>query len=389
MSVLVLAGFAAWLAVAAVACYAVYRYQDGLGRAVVLPRTPQVAIILPIRGTPPPGLWPALVAQDYDRWRIVFAVESTADPAYGALSALIGERGEIVVAGAALDTGQKVHNQLAALKRLCAGDEVVVFADADILPRPDWLSRLVMPLLEPGIDAVSGYRWLVPADGRLATHFVCLANAQIATVPRLRRVNLAWGGSMALRRETLEALDLERWWRGSLDDDIQLTRALWARGLKVNAPRELLVPSPAAYGWREAIAFGRRQYLLVRTYAPAHWLGAALATALPLAGWAIALPLALGGDPLALGVILAANLLDQCRASFRGRVPQKLWGEMWPARLRRLDRWATPAWLLFHACLIWSTLAGGKIRWAGRTYQLDGPQRVTILAAPPARDRDA
>src|SRR4051812_32591654 len=167
-----LAALAAWLAVAAVACYAVYRYQDGLGRAVVLPRTPHVAIVMPVRGTPPAGLWPALAAQDYANWRIILAVESTDDPAYGALTALIGEKGDVVVAGAARDTGQKVHNQLAALKRLRAGDEIVVFADADILPRPDWLSRLVMPLLEPGIDAVSGYRWLVPADRRLATLFV-------------------------------------------------------------------------------------------------------------------------------------------------------------------------------------------------------------------------
>src|SRR5262245_55657376 len=154
MSAFLLAGLAAWLTVAAIACYAVYRYQDELGRPVVLPRTPRVAIVLPLRGAPPglAALWAALRAQDYTNWRIIFAVESTADPAHDALRALVGGEGEVVVAGAAIDTGQKVHNQLAAIRRLRADDEIVVFADADIRPRADWLARLVMPLLEPGID---------------------------------------------------------------------------------------------------------------------------------------------------------------------------------------------------------------------------------------------
>jgi glutathione S-transferase len=60
------------------------------------------------------------------------------------------------------------------------------------------------------------------------------------------------------------------------------------------AARDALVPSPVSYNWKDAISFGRRQYLFIRIHTPWHWaLGAAITT-LPLAGWAVALPLAIG-----------------------------------------------------------------------------------------------
>ncbi len=135
------------------------------------------------------------------------------------------------------------------------------------------------------------------------------------------------------------------------------------------------------------MGFARRQYLFVRLYTPKLWALAAAATSLPLIGWAVALPLALGGDPAAIAVILGANLLDQWRASLRRRVVRTLWGEAGLARLRRvlwLDRFATPLWLAFHAAIIWSTLFGRTIRWADRVYRIEGRQRLRLLAEPPA-----
>ena len=48
-------------------------------------------------------------------------------------------------------------------------------------------------------------------------------------------------------------------------------------------------------------------------------------------------------------------------------------------RMAWLDRWGTPAYLAFHAIIIWSTLFGRTITWAGRTYQLDASNRVTHI----------
>jgi hypothetical protein len=382
---------ACWLFVAGLACYGVYRYQDQLGKPVRVTDGIGAVVIIPVRGLPRhlSLLWHGLCAQQFRHWRLIFVVESTRDPAHAALSALLTMPGappaELIIAGAASDTGQKVHNLLSALRRLRAEDRIVVFADADIVPPSDWLSRIVEGLASPEVAALSGYRWLVPDRDNLATRLVCAANASIATLPRLRQLNHAWGGTMALKRETLDGLDIECVWRGSVSDDLPLTTALKARGEDIVGPRELLLPTPVAYDWRGACDFARRQYLVLKIYAPALWALAAAGTTVPLLGWGAALPLALRGDPKAIAVILVANALDQARAALRRRVVVTLWGREGLEQMRgvlALDRWATPLVLAFHAAVIWSTLIGRTIEWADRIYLIETRQRLRVLRSP-------
>lgn len=345
---------------------------------------PTTVIIIPVRGVPAHlnDFWRGICSQKFGPFRIAFAVESVSDTAYAALQALTGgPEKEIVVAGSAVDRGQKVHNQLAALRTLRPSNSVVVLADADIVPGENWLVGLVTPLFDPEIEVVSGYRWMAPVDERWSTAFVCVANASIASLLRLRPLNLAWGGSTALRRRTLDELALESCWKRAVLDDLPLTRAVHRRGYRVYGPRDVLVLTPVSYSWKEAIAFGRRQYLFVRMHAPSRWLLAAGATTVPLIGWATAIPLALRGDMLALAVLIAANILDHFRAHLRRRVSAKLFGADLPIRMARLDRWGTPAYLAFHSAIIWSTLLGRTINWAGRVYRLDKNNRVVTVTS--------
>jgi hypothetical protein len=391
--VLLLIPMLVWVGVAAFSCYCVYRYQLGIGRIVTTESTARVAIIIPMRGVPDTldALWRGLRAQLYGSWRLIFVVESKADPAFAALSRLAADGGEglpveILIAGRATDTGQKVHNQLAALKTLRPDDRIIAFADADIVPPADWLTRIVRGLSDDSVAAVSGYRWLMPKRNNIATLLICAGNASIATLPRPRNLNHAWGGTMAVRREILDGVDIERVWRGSVLDDLPLSTALRARGGTILGPRELLLPTQVDYSWGDGIAFARRQYLFVRLYTPKLWGFAAAATTLPLIGWAVALPLALNGDPAAIVVIVAANIFDQARATLRRRVVRALWGDAGLAAMKpvlRLDRFATPLWLAFHAAIIWSTLFGRTISWAGRVYRIDGRQSLCILREPP------
>jgi len=369
---------ALWLAVATISCFGVYLAQRDRPPAVGGDFDPAV-VIVPVRGVPAHlhEMWQSFCTQSYRPIRIIFAVESAADPAYAALKALAGGPPvEIVVAGLATGRGQKIHNMLAALGRLQPSDAVITFADADIAPDADWLVRLTRELDPRRPDMASGYRWLVPTDERWSTAFICVMNSSIATARRDPRWAHAWGGSMALRRPTLDALTLNKFWDRAVLDDLTLSGAVRASGGRVRSPRDVLLRTPASYGWKDGIAFARRQYLFARLHAPHLWVLAAGATTFPLLGWAVALPLAVTGDKIAIGVIIAANVLDHVRARLRARVPRKLWGTELPFRVALLDRWATPAWLAIHACLIWSTLIGRSITWGGRTYWIDAQQRL-------------
>jgi cellulose synthase/poly-beta-1,6-N-acetylglucosamine synthase-like glycosyltransferase len=369
-----------WIVVAALACFGVYQAQKPRPPVAVGWVHDPAVVIIPVRSLPSrlDALWQGLSSQSYRPFRVVFVVESAADPVHAALKNLVGGPPiEIVVAGLAEHRGQKIHNMLAGLKRLRPDDAMIVFADADIVPDANWLARLAW-MLEPrrGLDMASGYRWLEPADDRWATAFICVINSSIATAPRQRAWMHAWGGSMALRRQTVQELDLEALWDRAVDDDLTLSRALRARGGHVFSRRDVLVRTPASYGWRDGIAFARRQYLLARMHAPDLWLLAAGATTAPLLGWAVALPLALMGNKIAIAAIGLAVALDQMRAGFRRRVPRNLWGTELPPRVALLDRWATPVWLALHAGIIWSTAFGRSVTWSGRTYWIDTRQRV-------------
>jgi cellulose synthase/poly-beta-1,6-N-acetylglucosamine synthase-like glycosyltransferase len=368
----------AWLLVAALSCFGVYITQRARPPVNAGEAEP-IVLIIPVRGIPPylRELWQGICAQTRGPLRVIFAVESVDDPAGAVLRALTGGPPvEVVIAGVTTERGQKIHNMLAALGRIEPSDAIVVFADADIAPAPDWLARLSRELERERLGMTSGYRWLVPTDEHWSTAFVCVINSSIASVPRDSKWANAWGGSMALRRHTIDALALPTLWARAVSDDLTISRAVRALGGKVRSPRDALVPTLCSYSWRDALAFGRRQYLFTRTHAPRLWLVAAVSTTIPLAGWATALPLALTGNKLAIGTITIAYALDYIRARKRERIPRKLWGIESHPRVKWLDRWATPAWLALHAAVIWSTLFGRTIHWAGRTYRIDGRRRL-------------
>jgi len=65
-------------------------------------------------------------------------------------------------------------------------DAIVVFADVDIAPTPDWLARLLRDLDRADLGMTSGYRWLMPTDERWSTAFVCVINSSIAAAPKRR-----------------------------------------------------------------------------------------------------------------------------------------------------------------------------------------------------------
>ena len=349
--------------------------------------TPRTVVIVSVKGAGPelPRLFDALMRQTYAPFRLCFVVETETDEAHGPLlRAHLQEpdRIQLIVAGLAMRGGQKAHNLLAALDRLALDDEIVVFADVDIVPEPSWLERLVQPLVSGHAAAVSGYRWLVPDDQRLASAFASALNSSIATLPRLARWNIAWGGSTAVRRQTIADIDLRTWWRGAISTDVQFTRAIWAKPGRIVAPRDLLVRSPVAYDWPMMFNFARRQYMQIRLHAPRHWLGAFAVVAGLFAGWPLALFGVAQGSWPAVAALVSVIVCDQARALIRRDIVRHLWGERGLAELRLpllLDRFATPLCLGLHAAIIASAAVGREIRWAGVRYRFDGPRDVVVL----------
>ena len=287
-SLLLLQSLAALVAAARFVQYAL-RYpkrQPEGGRAY----QPKAAIFVPCKGLDPEfekNLQP-LFEQDYPDYELVFVTESTTDPAHAILTRMIQESTRsawLLVAGQARIRGQKIHNLCAAIEMIDATDrrtEVFVFADADARPGRDWLAEMVAPLGDKRVGATTGFRWFLPTAAagswkERAAQAVVVTLLSIWNSAALsllgERSRFAWGGSMAIRRENFERLEIRRRWERALSDDYMLTGAIHEARQRIRFVPAALLPSAARLSWGELLEFTTRQIRITRIYSPNVWKG--------------------------------------------------------------------------------------------------------------------
>ncbi len=364
---------------------------------------PPAVVIVPFKGVEPAlrENLRGLFTQDYPDYRLMLIVESEDDPACPFLREAIEDhpnrQAELLVAGPAdPDEGQKIHNLLAAVRKLKqddAGETVWVFADSDAVPGPHWLGELVGPLAQERTAVTTGFRWLVPEsrDGTSPPPFwariASIINSSATGFIRREQYTHAWGGSMAMRVTTAEQSDLIGRWQGAISDDYQVTRMARDLERRVYFVPECLVASPVDYNLKELLNFAFRQYLITRVYAPGVYYGALLIHALYFAGLASTIALLFRSEPefaraYAVGVLIWVFIANQVRATLRHRVVRLTLGPDVVRKLKptfTLERWTTPLWLGINLLLLASALFGRTITWRGIRYRLDGPQSIRRL----------
>ncbi len=391
MAIINLSLLLAWLLTDLASTSSVFYFRRLLIQPAPALDTPKVAVLVAIKGAgeTTPLFLDALCQQQYPAYRLVFAVESLTDPAFALTTRTKQEfEGkidvEIVVAGRSTDRVQKAHNLLAALRTLREDDRLVVFADADILPDAAWLSLLAHPVADRHAAASTGYRWQLPTDRRWPSLIVAAADMSITTAVRSARWNLCWGGSVAIDRQALDELDLPTVWSRAASVDLTLAAALRARGLRIHSPQRVLVPSPVSHSWTSLFSFARRQYLVLRTYAPRHWLVAGWTLCLPAIAAAIAVRATLAGHGWTLSFIIASAVLLQIRLLIRRSIADIVLPRSAIAAAGATITFAQWAWPVIHMVNLAAFLAslfGQRFTWAGIRYRLTG-KTVTVERRP-------
>lgn len=218
----------------------------------------------------------AFLTQDYRDYEVIFVTESEADPAHGVLARLVKQSRRaswMVIAGEANGRGQKVHNLIAALDTLDSIDrraEALVFADSDGRVSREWLSELVAPLGDKQVGATTGFRWYVPVSGSVASLLLSVWNASALSLLG-ESSGLAWGGSMAIRRENFEKLGIKKRWQGAVSDDYVLTAAIREAKQRIKFVPQSLVASHSNVTLDELLEFTTRQIRITRVYSPGVW----------------------------------------------------------------------------------------------------------------------
>ena len=325
----------------------------------------------------------ALLRQDYHDFEVYFVLESTADPACEVVRRLIAEHPQIaarlLIAGRATDCGQKVHNLRHATAEIPAGVKYLAFVDSDACPRPEWLRSLILRLDRPGVGAATGYRWFIPARPSLANHLLYAINSSIALFFGAGGNHLVWGGSWAIRREMFETLAVRDAWKGTLSDDLVVSRIMRRRRLRVLFQPPCMVASPLDRDLRSMCGFLRRQYLIGRFYASNLWLtglGLGLLTWMVLvASLAIAVS-ATFVRTVPLWIPVAVFAAHYALNAFRAAIRQSLVHSYFPSfasalrRARWFDVWAGPLIGLVNMAGLVGAMFGHEFLWRGIRYRL-------------------
>ena len=226
---------------------------------------------------------------------------------------------------------------------------------------------------------VTGYRWLLPIRNSPAAMLVGAIDHAIASSPRFRFWNMAWGGSVAIPRYLLDQIDIVGWWHGAMSDDMQLTRALWASGLKLVCPDGMLVASPVSHDLATAFEFGRRQHVIARTHLGRWYTLPAVLVLVPSALACVAWIAALGGDVVAIVTIGVVTALGLVRWEMRRRI------EGWVLSDADLPVPRVSPWRLigivgpfYHMLCFLAALPSRRVRWAGIGYRIVAPQTIEV-----------
>ena len=331
-----------------------------------------------------------LFAQDHGNYRLVFVVDDSRDPACRSIRRLMRENlqvdASLIVAGAATDSGQKVHNLLAATANLPADVQFLAFVDSDARPPADWLRQLVQRLDEPGVAAATAYRWLVPRNNNLPNSLVHALDAGVASLVGPGKHHLVWGGSWAVRRDVFESADLRSAWRGTLSDDLVAARVLRSVG-RVEFEPGAMVASEINFDRRRMFEFVRRQFTIGRFYAPvfwglaatlgclqqgAIWIGGALApVAWLLGGWTA---IATAAAVLLYGLqVLRGWLREDAARHFLPDAYRRT------AAARRTAVWCGPLVGGLQCWGLLTALVNRQIEWRGIEYALSPGGQMAIV----------
>ncbi len=334
----------------------------------------------------------ALLSQDYTDFEVSFVVESVDDPACPIIRRVMADHAHVaarlMVAGDAVESGQKVHNLRVATGELATDIEYLAFIDSDARPRPEWLRMLVARFSDHRLGAVTGYRWFVPVSPKFVNYALYSLNCDVMSLLGRSSHYLVWGGSWAIRREVFDRLGFRAAWRGTLSDDLVASRLLRRAGMPVRFEPAGVVASPVDHGWISMLSFVRRQYLLGRYYVPHWWafalFGATISNLLWLAQAAFVFSGFMGG-PIApwipasvLAVLLAIYV-------YRGSVRQDLVATYFPERTeqfraaRLFDIWLNPLGGLVNWLGVASSIFGRRITWRGISYRVLAGGKIRTL----------
>ncbi len=326
----------------------------------------------------------ALFEQDFPDYEIIFVVDDKTDAAISVIEKLCGKN-KIVIAGKALNSGQKVHNLREAVLHVSVKSEIFVFVDSDARPAENWLRTLIAPLSDEKIGAATGYRWFIAKTGGLWSEMRSVWNASIASaLGKNSDKNFCWGGSLAIRREVFEKLEIREKLIGTLSDDFMITRILNEAKMPIYFVPQALTASIEDSSFTGMMEFTNRQIKITQIYAAHLWkavlIGSFVFSATFFGG--IFLLFFIDGWQfwLTAAFLFVIFILGFFKAYYRLKAVNLIL-KNYTKQLNRSFFFQTFLWVFAQPIYFYnsvSALVSSKIIWRGIEYELKSPTDIVI-----------
>ncbi len=338
---------------------------------------PPASVIVPVKGQDE-GLrenLAALAALDYPDYELIVTANSASDIPPGVLPSGV----KVVLAhGDDPATGEKVQNLLAAVRATRKTSRVLAFADSDGRPARRWLRALVAPLSRGGVGAATGFRWYAPAPPTFWSLMRGVWDAVSLSLLASGDCPFAWGGAMALTKETFFDARVPEAWQGAVSDDYALSAAIHRANLKIAYAPGALVPSVDHTGMLEFLRWTRRQMTITRVYRPRLWWTGLIAHLFYCGGMAASIAASIQGNRLAEWALIAQLSPGMLKGLNRATLAKASLPELEP--WFRRHSWIHAIWVPL-ATWIWLlafvlSSFGNTVSWRGRRYEIKRPSTV-------------
>ena len=353
---------------------------------------PKAAIILCLRGQDDgiADCLAELVGQDYPDFELHVAFDSPQDPAVQQVQEFFTDH----TASAQLhffepqaNCSYKCSGIVHVLGKL--GDDVsmVAFCDGDAVIDINWLRDLVTPMMsDEKIGATTGNRWFQPE--KASTGGLVRKHWNAAAIVQMQAYDIAWGGSMAVRRNVIEQCGMMEIWSKSFCEDTSLAVALSSNGLRLHRVANLIIENTESSTWRECFHWIARQMLTLRLHHPG-WplvLGHGIITGVAtIVAPIVAIILLVSGNFFAGRSLLIAclvyqvlnvallMLIEHCN---RDAIAQRNPASKNPAAKPplRLRIWSLFMVQVLHPLAVVDAMKMKSVEWCGVNYQLNGNQ---------------
>jgi ceramide glucosyltransferase len=336
--------------------------------------TPPVSNLKPVFGVDPEAYenFATYCRQDYPEYELLFCAGDKDDPAVPVIERLIQDFPNTKIRLLFCPPHNAVNDKVAKLARLveAAEHEVVVINDADVRVRPDYLRKVVAPLRDQRVGAVTCMytttRETSFAEELQSIGMVCDFYPGILVAWQLDGVKFALGQTMVTSKSRIAGFGGYQTIENLPADDLLLGRKVDEQGYKVVLLSYAVETVPDFRSARGLLDKRLRWMTVMRHMRPWGHLGLIFTQGLP---WCILAAL------IAPTAAVASAYLGTYIAF---RLAITLWigifGVKQPRLLRKLP--LIPVWDAT-AFVIWvASFAKSSIRWRGVDYRLAGGRLV-------------